>query len=103
MRRSAIGPKLPTTVAPPQTLNVVLVWEIEAPTMERFILDLAKKKPVRFTAQQLCNFTTNYSTRLGSCGFGIVYKGQFPNGVKIAVKVIGNRIIEEQRNNSWQR
>ncbi|GMQ03210.1 hypothetical protein CsSME_00049093 [Camellia sinensis var. sinensis] len=44
-RKRAIGPELPTTVAPPQTLNVVPVWEIEAPTMESIVQDLAKKKP----------------------------------------------------------
>ncbi|GKU87510.1 hypothetical protein SLEP1_g1902 [Rubroshorea leprosula] len=56
--------------------------------MEKFLQELAKDKPVRFTAQQLCDFTSNYSTRLGSGGFGDVYRGQFPNGVKIAVKVL---------------
>ncbi|THG12877.1 rust resistance kinase Lr10-like [Camellia sinensis] len=91
MRRRSIGPELPTTVASPLTLNVVPVWETDAPTMESFVQDWEKKKPVRFTAQQLCYFTTNYSTRLGSGGFGIVYKGQFPNGVKIAVKVLNRK------------
>ncbi|XAR70687.1 Non-specific serine/threonine protein kinase [Bertholletia excelsa] len=64
---------------------------MDAPTMERFLQDLAKEKAVRFTAQQLGNFTNNYSTMLGSGGFGTVYKGQFPNGVKIAVKVLNRR------------
>ncbi|THG17957.1 rust resistance kinase Lr10-like isoform X1 [Camellia sinensis] len=86
--RKAIVSELRAAVAPPPTLNVVRVWEIDAPTMERFLEELAKEKPVRFTAEQLCSFTSNYATRLGSGGFGIVYKGQFPNGVKIAVKVI---------------
>ncbi|KAI7988133.1 putative LRR receptor-like serine/threonine-protein kinase [Camellia lanceoleosa] len=86
--RKAIVAELRAAVAPPPTLNVVRVWEIDAPTMERFLEELAKEKPVRFTAEQLCSFTSNYATRLGSGGFGIVYKGQFPNGVKIAVKVI---------------
>ncbi|CAL5359000.1 unnamed protein product [Camellia sinensis] len=77
-RRRAIGLELPTTVTPPQTLNVVPVWEIEAPTMESFVQDLAKKKPV----------------------LGLFTKGQLPNGVKIAVKVLNrksyNRGAEEQ-------
>ncbi|KAF7113123.1 hypothetical protein RHSIM_RhsimUnG0158500 [Rhododendron simsii] len=74
------------------TSNVV--WD--ASTMERFLQDLAKEKPVRFTAQQLCSFTTNYSKVLGSGGFGVVYKGQFPNGIKIAVKVL-KRSLPDKR------
>ncbi|KAI8530631.1 hypothetical protein RHMOL_Rhmol11G0074500 [Rhododendron molle] len=75
-------------VVPPASNGEVQLWEMDAPTMERFLEDVAKEKPVRFTAQQLCSFTANYSKVLGSGGFGIVYKGQFPNGVKIAVKVL---------------
>ncbi|CAL5440349.1 unnamed protein product [Camellia sinensis] len=95
MTTRAIVSDLQARVAPPPppTLNVVRVWEIDVPTMERFLQELAKDRPVRFTAQQLCSFTTNYSTRLGSGGFGIVYKGQFPNGVQIAVKVL-NRSLD---------
>ena len=67
--------------------------------MEKFFRELARKKPVRFTAQQLYSFTANYSTGLGSGGYGDVYKGQFPNGVKIAVKDLkrgSDRQAEEQ-------
>ncbi|KAK3029756.1 hypothetical protein RJ639_038033 [Escallonia herrerae] len=97
--RKAIISELQAAVAPPPALNIVRVWEVDAPTMERFLQDLAKEKPVRFTAQQICSFTNNYSTTLGSGGFGVVYKGQFPNGVKIAVKVLKrslDRTAEEQ-------
>ncbi|KAA8515373.1 hypothetical protein F0562_019016 [Nyssa sinensis] len=88
--RKAITTELQAAVAlPAPAYNVVHpVWAVDAPTMEKFLQELAKEKPVRFTAQQLCNFTSNYSTTLGSGGFGVVYNGQFPNGVKIAVKVL---------------
>ncbi|CAK9317403.1 unnamed protein product [Citrullus colocynthis] len=56
--------------------------------MEKFFREIAEEKPVRFTARQLYTFTNNYSTCLGSGGFGEVYKGKFPNGVNVAVKVL---------------
>ncbi|KAF7126693.1 hypothetical protein RHSIM_Rhsim11G0031500 [Rhododendron simsii] len=80
----------------PQTSNVVQDWEIDAPTTEMFLQDLAKEKPVRFTAQQLCSFTNNYSKVLGSGGFGVVYKGQLQNGVKIAVKVLKRSLLDKR-------
>ncbi|KAH7832861.1 hypothetical protein Vadar_000768 [Vaccinium darrowii] len=80
----------------PPASNVIQVWMLDAPTMERFLQDLAKEKVVRFSAQQLRSFTNNYSTELGSGGFGIVYKGQFPNGVKIAVKVLKKSSLDKR-------
>ncbi|GKU87492.1 hypothetical protein SLEP1_g1886 [Rubroshorea leprosula] len=60
----------------------------DASTMENFLQELDKEKPVGYTAQQLDDFTRNYSKRLGSGAYGDVYEGQFPNGVKIAVKLL---------------
>ncbi|GLU01163.1 hypothetical protein SLE2022_184850 [Rubroshorea leprosula] len=60
----------------------------DASTMENFLQEWDKEKPVRYTAQQLDDFTRNYSKRLGSGAYGDVYEGQFPNGVKIAVKLL---------------
>ncbi|GLT58310.1 hypothetical protein SLA2020_312120 [Shorea laevis] len=60
----------------------------DASTMENFLQEWDKEKPVRYTAQQLDGFTRNYSKRLGSGAYGDVYEGQFPNGVKIAVKLL---------------
>ncbi|KAK4492338.1 hypothetical protein RD792_003142 [Penstemon davidsonii] len=91
--RAALTPAAPAPGAPVQ------VMEMDAPTMEKFFQELAQEKPVRFTAQQLYTFTENYSTMLGSGSFGKVYKGQFPGGVKIAVKVLNRGLkenIEEQ-------
>ncbi|KAA8515366.1 hypothetical protein F0562_018404 [Nyssa sinensis] len=87
--QAAFGQAAGAPPAPAPAYNVVhQVWAVDAPTIEKFLQELAKEKPVRFTAQQLRSFTSNYSTTLGSAGFGVVYKGQFPNGVKIAVKVL---------------
>ncbi|XP_031276473.1 rust resistance kinase Lr10-like [Pistacia vera] len=56
--------------------------------MEKFLQEIEAAKPVRFTAEQLKKFTDDYKTGLGAGGFGEVYKGQFPDGVRIAVKIL---------------
>ncbi|KAL5549213.1 hypothetical protein UlMin_004444 [Ulmus minor] len=73
--------------------------QVEFATMERFLSDMAREKPMRFSPQQLESSTDNYSTILGSGGFGVVFKGVFPNGVQAAVKVLSNnwdKRVEEQ-------
>jgi serine/threonine protein kinase len=43
---------------------------------------------MRFSSDQLACYTSDYSTELGSGGFGVVYKGELPNGLQVAVKVL---------------
>ncbi|KAG6705761.1 hypothetical protein I3843_07G189900 [Carya illinoinensis] len=72
---------------------------VENTTIERFLSNMAREKPVRLSPEQLKDFTENYSTILGSGGFGVVFKGRFPNGVQVAVKVLNgdlNKQVEEQ-------
>ncbi|KAG1366646.1 G-type lectin S-receptor-like serine/threonine-protein kinase [Cocos nucifera] len=46
--------------------------------------------PTRFTYAELEAATWNFSTKIGSGGFGAVYKGKLPDETLVAVKKIGN-------------
>ncbi|XP_074282232.1 rust resistance kinase Lr10-like [Silene latifolia] len=68
-------------------------------TMERFLSDMAREKLTRFSSEELAYSTRNFSQKLGSGGFGIVYRGEFPNRMQIAVKVLKDNTtkkMEEQ-------
>ncbi|VAH37663.1 unnamed protein product [Triticum turgidum subsp. durum] len=61
---------------------------IEIGPVEKFLHEILNEKPMRFSSGQLASCTGNYSTELGSGGFGVVYKGELPNGLPVAVKVL---------------
>ncbi|XP_076916540.1 G-type lectin S-receptor-like serine/threonine-protein kinase At1g34300 [Bidens hawaiensis] len=67
--------------------------------MVKFLDDMEREKPIRFTAQQLRLATDNFTIVLGAGGFGTVYKGIFSNGTTAAIKVLygtSDKKIEEQ-------
>ncbi|KAL6844106.1 hypothetical protein ACP4OV_025779 [Aristida adscensionis] len=71
---------------------------IEVGPVEKFLNEILNEKPMRFSSEQLAACTRNFSSELGSGGFGVVYKGELPNGLPVAVKVLKvamNRKVQE--------
>jgi len=97
MRAVASSPIQPANDVPPVTAYGGRVVELGA--VNRFLDDILREKPARFTPEDLREFTRNYAERLGSGGFGVVYRGAFPNGAPVAVKILNStldRRAEEQ-------
>ncbi|GLJ09952.1 hypothetical protein SUGI_0119020 [Cryptomeria japonica] len=56
--------------------------------VEQFLDDYAREMPRRYSYSQLKKITNNFADKLGEGGFGVVYKGKFPAGDLVAVKIL---------------
>uniref|UniRef100_A0A8I7B0B0 non-specific serine/threonine protein kinase n=1 Tax=Hordeum vulgare subsp. vulgare TaxID=112509 RepID=A0A8I7B0B0_HORVV len=58
--------------------------------VEMFLKTYGTSKPTRYTFSQVKKMARRFKEKVGQGGFGSVYKGELPNGVPVAVKMLEN-------------
>uniref|UniRef100_K3XFP0 non-specific serine/threonine protein kinase n=1 Tax=Setaria italica TaxID=4555 RepID=K3XFP0_SETIT len=58
--------------------------------VEMFLKTYGTLKPTRYTFSEVKKIARRFKEKVGQGGFGSVYKGELPNGVPVAVKMLEN-------------
>jgi len=62
--------------------------------VEMFLKAYGTSKPTRYSFAEVKKITRRFKEKVGQGGFGSVYKGELPNGVPVAVKMLENSVGE---------
>uniref|UniRef100_A0ACD5TS00 Uncharacterized protein n=1 Tax=Avena sativa TaxID=4498 RepID=A0ACD5TS00_AVESA len=62
--------------------------------VEMFLRTYGTSKPTRYTFSEVKKMARRFKQKVGQGGFGSVYKGELPNGVPVAVKMLENSTAE---------
>jgi serine/threonine protein kinase len=62
--------------------------------VEMFLKTYGTSKPTRYTFSEVKKIARRFKEKVGQGGFGSVYKGELPNGVPVAIKMLENAIGE---------
>jgi serine/threonine protein kinase len=62
--------------------------------VEMFLKTYGTSKPIRYSFAEVKKITRRFKEKVGQGGFGSVYKGELPNGVPVAVKMLENSVGE---------